>query len=306
METVGGRLTEARERKGVSLEQAARDTYISRHFLEALELEDFERFPGEAYLIGFLRSYSGYLGLEPDEALALYHNGRIQEQPAPMDELLDRHQLSKPARIVITVLIFLGIAALIGALVYFQVIQIAMPTMPQRTRNERPTVSAAPIVADTAEPAPAEPTSNGVEQTVEAVAPQRVNIETAMAVSEGEPQLEPIRVGNTRNPSRVRDSQTIRLATEDSVRIDVQATRMVLVRYQYDWSPAEEVVLQPGDSTTLLAQHQGRLWISNSGNVDVRLANTAIQLPASGEVVALAFQRNNAGLDTVVDLLPLY
>lgn len=289
METVGGRLIEARERKGVSLEQAARDTYISRQYLEALELEDYERFPGEAYLLGFLRSYSGYLGIEPDEAVALYHNSRIQEQPAPMDELLDRRQLSPLARIIITVLIFLGIGALVGALIYFQVIQIAMPSLPQLSRDHGSTVTATLPVADSEERV--DPQSEG---------------SAVVQVQNQEPQLEPILVGTTRNPARVRSPQSITVAAGEDVRIDVQASQLVLVRYQYDFSPAEEVVLQQGDSTTLLAQHQGRLWISNSGNVDVRVADVAVNLPNAGEVVALAFQRNTTGVDAVVDLLPLY
>ncbi len=289
METVGGRLIEARERKGVSLEQAARDTYISRQYLEALELEDYERFPGEAYLLGFLRSYSGYLGIEPDEAVALYHNSRIQEQPAPMDELLDRRQLSPLARIIITVLIFLGIGALVGALIYFQVIQIAMPSLPQLTRDQDSTVAATLPVADSEERV--DPQSEG---------------SAVVQVQNQEPQLEPILVGTTRNPARVRSPQSITVAPGEDVRIDVQASQLVLVRYQYDFSPAEEVVLQQGDSTTLLAQHQGRLWISNSGNVDVRVADVVVNLPNAGEVVALAFQRNTTGVDAVVDLLPLY
>lgn len=289
METVGGRLIEARERKGVSLEQAARDTYISRQYLEALELEDYERFPGEVYLLGFLRSYSGYLGIEPDEAVALYHNSRIQEQPAPMDELLDRRQLSPLARIIITVLIFLGIGALVGALIYFQVIQIAMPSLPQLTRDQDSTVAATLPVADSEERV--DPQSEG---------------SAVVQVQNQEPQLEPILVGTTRNPARVRSPQSITVAPGEDVRIDVQASQLVLVRYQYDFSPAEEVVLQQGDSTTLLAQHQGRLWISNSGNVDVRVADVVVNLPNAGEVVALAFQRNTTGVDAVVDLLPLY
>lgn len=289
METVGGRLIEARERKGVSLEQAARDTYISRQYLEALELEDYERFPGEAYLLGFLRSYSGYLGIEPDEAVALYHNSRIQEQPAPMDELLDRRQLSPLARIIITVLIFLGIGALVGALIYFQVIQIAMPSLPQLSRDHGSTVAATRPFADSDERVDPHSEESAVVQ-----------------VQNQEPQLEPILVGTTRNPARVRSPQSITVAAGEDVRIDVQASQLVLVRYQYDFSPAEEVVLQQGDSTTLLAQHQGRLWISNSGNVDVRVADVAVNLPNAGEVVALAFQRNTTGVDAVVDLLPLY
>jgi len=90
VESIGAKLSAARTEKGVSIEQAARDTHIAKRFIEAMEQEDFEQFPGEAYLLGFLRNYSGYLGLSSEEVVSLYHNIRLQEQPAPIDELLDR------------------------------------------------------------------------------------------------------------------------------------------------------------------------------------------------------------------------
>lgn len=90
MESIGSKLAQARAEKGVSVEQAARDTHISKRFIDAMEAEDFDQFPGEAYLLGFLRNYAGYLDLGSDEIVSLYHNIRLQEQPAPIDELLDR------------------------------------------------------------------------------------------------------------------------------------------------------------------------------------------------------------------------
>ncbi len=71
MTGLGQRLTEAREARGVALEQAERDTRIVRRYLTALEMEDFAAFPAEVYARGFLRSYATYLGLDAGEILAL-------------------------------------------------------------------------------------------------------------------------------------------------------------------------------------------------------------------------------------------
>lgn len=76
---IGERLIEAREQRGLSLEDAERDTRISRRYLQALEDERFDIIPAPVYARGFLRSYSQYLGLETAPLLARFP----QDTPAP-------------------------------------------------------------------------------------------------------------------------------------------------------------------------------------------------------------------------------
>lgn len=71
MTGVGQMLTDAREARRISIEQAERDTRIARRYLLALEAEDFQAFPARVYSRGFLRSYSSYLGLNPADLIAL-------------------------------------------------------------------------------------------------------------------------------------------------------------------------------------------------------------------------------------------
>ena len=72
MGELGSLLTRAREARGLTLEDAERDTRISRRYLHALESEQFEVIPAPVYARGFLRSYSQYLGLDPQEMLMLF------------------------------------------------------------------------------------------------------------------------------------------------------------------------------------------------------------------------------------------
>ena len=69
---IGERLIEAREERGLTLEDAERDTRISRRYLRALEDEAFDIIPAPVYARGFLRSYSQYLGLETAPLLARF------------------------------------------------------------------------------------------------------------------------------------------------------------------------------------------------------------------------------------------
>jgi len=116
MESIGDKLTSARTNKGVTVEQVVRDTHMTTRFIEAMEAEDFDQFPGEAYLLGFLRTYAAYLGLDGDEIITLYRNVKLQEQPAPIDELLDTRRFRPvPVKLLVLVAAFLavgGVAAL--------------------------------------------------------------------------------------------------------------------------------------------------------------------------------------------------
>ncbi len=72
MGTFGQALRDAREDLGVSLADAERETRINRRYLEALETEDDSAMPPAVYTRGFIRTYSQYLGLNPDVMLDAY------------------------------------------------------------------------------------------------------------------------------------------------------------------------------------------------------------------------------------------
>jgi hypothetical protein len=70
------RLYAARERKGVDLYRAERETKIRARYLGALERGDYGDLPGAVYTKGFLRNYALYLGLDPEDALAQWRRER--------------------------------------------------------------------------------------------------------------------------------------------------------------------------------------------------------------------------------------
>ena len=92
MESIGEKLRSTREAKKLSIKDVVKDTNISPTYLEALEDEDFEKFPSETYLIGFLRSYSEYLKLNAEEIIQSYKGYKIGESVTPLEEL------TKPTR----------------------------------------------------------------------------------------------------------------------------------------------------------------------------------------------------------------
>ena len=88
MESPGEKLKTARNEKGLTIQQVSREINITASYLEALEAENFAVFPGEPYIIGFLKNYSAYLDLDVQKIISLYKALRIQEQPIPVEHLL--------------------------------------------------------------------------------------------------------------------------------------------------------------------------------------------------------------------------
>ena len=85
-------LREARLRGGYSISDAAHVLRIQEHYLEALEEGRFSDIPGTTYAIGFLRSYAGFLGLDPGEIIDAFKRDqglKTSEQrlafPSPSD-----------------------------------------------------------------------------------------------------------------------------------------------------------------------------------------------------------------------------
>lgn len=376
MESIGAKLRDAREGKDLSIEQAARDTHIAKRFLIALENEDYDEFPGEVYLIGFLRTYGDYLELNGDDLVSMYRNLQIQEQPPPMEELLERHPSPRSRKPVLLAVIAVVVVAAIVVLFVTGIIPV--PDLPERQRADD--VSAQP-----AEPAQAEGTTAVLEQeflerrfsvrdsivlngresdtrlSIVEIAKDQVVLQAAggmsqIAVGENRPldidgdnnmdirvlvretsldadrQTAVLRIdrvvqspnvtqrelteeenselalGQTNEPSRQRGSLVIQQAAEpEPFTIDVEFRGQCLFRYEIDDNPRQETYFRPGDRVRDSVRTEVRMWFSNAGATQLRVAGEPIGLGTDGEVavVLVRWRETDAGRHELV-MLPLY
>ncbi len=82
LEALGKSLREAREARGLTLEDVEKATRIRARYLEALEAGQFEALPSAVQARGFLRNYARHVGLDPSETMtrleeALHASRRI-------------------------------------------------------------------------------------------------------------------------------------------------------------------------------------------------------------------------------------
>jgi len=80
---VGSALRRAREVRGVSLDEAARDTRLRVDQLDALEREDFDVLPGDVYVRASLRTYASYLGLDANKVAGAYAQMTEEAEQTP-------------------------------------------------------------------------------------------------------------------------------------------------------------------------------------------------------------------------------
>ncbi|MCB2202466.1 DUF4115 domain-containing protein [bacterium] len=66
-QTIGQRLREIREERGISLDEIAQQTHIKLAYLRAIEESNLEALPSKIQMRGFLRLYAEELGLEIDD-----------------------------------------------------------------------------------------------------------------------------------------------------------------------------------------------------------------------------------------------
>ena len=80
METIGQILKNAREKKGLTIEELASSTFIVAKFIKALEDEQFDLLPGEIYVKGFIKNLSDKLSLDSDAMIERYNLQRNENK----------------------------------------------------------------------------------------------------------------------------------------------------------------------------------------------------------------------------------
>jgi cytoskeleton protein RodZ len=79
MDELGLILQEARDNKGLTLEQVQEETRINATYLEALENGEYDALPSAVHVRGFLRNYARFLDLDPKPLLERYKQSESYE-----------------------------------------------------------------------------------------------------------------------------------------------------------------------------------------------------------------------------------
>jgi len=115
--TLGEKLRQAREERGITLSEVAEQTRISGQYLESIENDDYRSLPGGIFNKGFVKSFAKYVGVDEQEALQDYasllgsQTHQIADEPRSYrpEVLTDDRSSSSSLPTVIFAVIILGL-----------------------------------------------------------------------------------------------------------------------------------------------------------------------------------------------------
>lgn len=179
-ESLGEKLRQAREAKGLSLRDVADQTRIAHNYLEAIENDNYKTLPGGIFNKGFVRSFAKAVGIDEKEALADYTNliasqvGSVPEESEKTrrpEVLTNDAQSSGVGRILLGLLI-LGL--LMGGIYYgWQFAQQQMAANPQPAPSPSPQQQAAANNNQSQpSPSPNVSTTEGLKIQVKSISPK--------------------------------------------------------------------------------------------------------------------------------------
>lgn len=233
-------LRRQREIREIPLREIADVTKISIRYLEALEQDRFEMLPAPVFAKGFLREYSKYVGLDPDEVVNSYLTaGREEEEeeaePATVDPASSRSS---------------GFPALVAFAVLLAVLVLVFLLL-RVWRSAEPEVAPPPIAAPVIPPSPVVPAGE-TETADEAAMPLVVTMDFTEdcwveAEVDGERRLSELHVQGESMRLEAESRVSLTLGNPAGVRVEVNGER-----YELDVAPgrvARDVVIDLEDRT---------------------------------------------------------
>jgi cytoskeleton protein RodZ len=244
----GAVLRRCREYHGISLEEAAEATKMGKNYLIALENDNSKEFASQAYLKGFLRIYTNYLGLNPDDMLRLYDkyaNGsdtkpaepRIGTGTVPPKRRMSFKKFAIPAFLLLLIVITAGILNRSNA-------PPKREQTPPQTAEQKPAQAIQPVHSSAHIPPPyqkPESKSAPVERPADAQ-PADQN-------------------GGQSQPAETARSFIVRMKVNQNGTLNVTIDGAVSQKYE----------LTAGDAIEWKAEKQIALDLSNAGGVEVEL-----------------------------------
>jgi cytoskeletal protein RodZ len=270
MTEIGRELRQAREAAGRSLQEISGATMVSMKHLRALELEDWNAFPGEVYLKGALRKYAGEVGVDPGQAVAWYEatkTSRLIEEQA-VQELV--RPLPERRRVVRTttrrlnwrrLLLVLSVPVLAVLLIRFASSRLAV-----RENVIQPTPSSPPVTAPVVETPPVQPE-----------APQKPP----------EPEAPSLRIERDPTPGVV----AFYVYGAESLQADLSFSERCWIAVTIDGRRSLQQNFAPGQTHRVQATGSIRLRIGYPPGLAVTLNGLPLELPAGAQPYTLEINR---------------
>jgi cytoskeleton protein RodZ len=282
----GGRLRDARERRGVSLRQIANATKISVAVLEALERNDIAKLPGGIFGRAFVRSYAIEVGLDPEatiqDFIAQFPNDSVIAGHPTSDQVEDHEAVESERRTAGTFLWLLVISVPVAAgLLYFAAIGGRAPVEPAAA----PIAAPAPEAPAAAEPQPTRTPPPPAEQPAALVGTGTSAAPAVVATSPAAP-VQPSSVAAAASPPTETAVEALTVA--------LTAKRPCWISATVDGRKSIERLLQAGEQQTVTVRREMVLTAGDASAIALQFNGADGRvLGKAGEVVTARFNLTN-------------
>jgi cytoskeleton protein RodZ len=275
MTDFGGKLRQARERRGISLRQIAASTKISVAALEALERNDISRLPGGIFSRAFVRSYALEVGLDPDETVREFLE-RFHEEPPPaaahaavaVPEQESQFENQQRMASVLLKLVLVSVPLII-IILYF--------TLRSRPTPQPP--SEAPEQAATPEPAPPP------ERAVPAPSAPRPSSGAVPPATGGASTPVPKGLTGTKGASPASTPASKAVPARQPLKLELHPTGPCWISLTVDGERLFARVMQPGERESRTVQREAVIEIGDAGAFDFSIdGRPGRSLGAPGQV----------------------
>ena len=271
----GGKLRDARERRGISLRQIANATKISVAALEALERNDISRLPGGIFSRAFVRSYATEVGLDPEatiqEFVAEFPNDAATAGTAAAGHVEDHVSVESDRKMAGTFLWLIGLSLPIaGAVLYFAA----------AGRSGKPQAMPPNVTTPAPEPGPGG-----------APAPESIAAPAPPAAAAVPPAVTP---PAARPPVAQASAPPALPAAAEKLTIVLSVKRPCYVSASIDGERTIERLLQPGERQAIEVQREMVITAGDASAITLTLNGAeAKPLGRTGEVVTARFNLTN-------------
>jgi cytoskeletal protein RodZ len=289
---LGELLKREREKMGLSREQIVEVTRLRKHFVEALENEDWERLPSGVFVRGFITSYAQVVGVDEETALELYERS-MPVKSSPPKPLVKRPK-TKIGPLFFLASLLIGVAVLILWILYpFSIYsplqpEIAPPSEPRQEPSttiktevpepEKPEVKME--IEEVAEETKAAPDQTVQEEQVSEVA--ALEVETPVEPTANEP--------STTEPATGTEAGEARFVLTGHV------NARTWIRICVDDQEPKEYIFQPGSRPQWKGMDGFNVLVGNAAGIEFDFNEKKFEnLGDLGRVVRLKLPENFEG-----------
>jgi cytoskeleton protein RodZ len=303
---IGALLKNEREKKGLSQEQIVDVIRLRKHYVEALESEDWDMLPAPVFVRGFIRSYAQVLGLNEKEALELYETATPATSSPPKPLVKPAKTKSKRSYLLVLLLVVVG--AGLYVLMGFPLTS-RVSVSPEQETETASIQQGREDITKSEEPEPSEesagesekPEPEAVEEPVVAESKEKPAAETTDAVKKEDKPAEETRPEQAPGAPEVEAAPAIEREPEPAVTTDSLVLTGIVkartwVRICVDDQEPKEYIFQPGSRPQWKGANGFNILIGNAAGVEFDFNGKNVgSLGEQGKVVRLRFPEDFKG-----------